>query len=155
MATRSQSSTEYLVILAAVVIIALAVVGVLTGFPALTRGISAKEALAYWQSADISVEKPYLSSSSTAGTSKVTLRNNQNFVVTVNDIRFGASSVEDSGLPASLNPGESKTIGLAAQVPCTSSGGTYSVIVSINYMDTSNSANYTFTGTRPLTGTCQ
>jgi hypothetical protein len=153
---KSQASVEYLVILAAVVIISLAVVGVLTGFPSLSRGISSKETIAYWQSAEIGIEAPYMSSSASAGTSNMLLRNNRNFNVVVNTITFGGTSVHSSGLPATLSPGESKSVHLIAQNPCSSSGGTYAVNVAIGYSDATTAANnYTFTGQRPLIGTCQ
>ncbi|MFH0961971.1 MAG: hypothetical protein V1820_04775 [archaeon] len=152
---RSQASVEYLVILAAVVIISLAVVGVLTGFPALTRGISTKESLAYWQSADIGIEKPYMSVSATDGTSTVVLRNNHNFNIVVTDITFGGSAVEYSGLPATLTPGQTKTVAFVARNPCTTLGNTYSINVAVVYQDASTGSAYTFSGTRPLIGTCQ
>ncbi len=53
----AQGSVEYLVVLAVVVIVALSLVGVLSGFPTLAQGVSEKESLAYWQGADVGLER--------------------------------------------------------------------------------------------------
>lgn len=151
---RAQASVEYLVILAAVVIISLAVVGVLTGFPALTRGIFPKSSLAYWQSADIGIEKPYMSSSATAGTSKIVVRNNRNFPVTVSTLTFGGTNVVYGGLPVTLSPGEMSVVSLIAQNPCSSSGRTFSVSATIGYSDASSGSSYTLIGAQPIIDMC-
>ena len=49
---RGQAATEYLIILAVVVIIALIVVGVLGAFPALSSGITKQQSEAYWINAE-------------------------------------------------------------------------------------------------------
>jgi len=161
MAKSGQSSTEYLVILAVVVIIALAVVGVLGGFPTLTKGVSTKDSLAYWQSGDIGVERPYLSTSTN---STIVLRNNQNFGITITAVAFNgatAHNATNSNLPATLSPGQTVTVLVTANTtnPCnggTAGSSTFSPSVRINYYDTSSSANtYQFTGAKPLVGTCQ
>jgi hypothetical protein len=164
----AQSSTEYLVILAVVVIIALAVVGVLGGFPTLTKGISTKDSLSYWQSADIGVEKPYLAKNTTlASLSSLVLRNNQNFGVTVTGISFGGDAAQNatvSGLPATLSPGQTQIVVMTTNDtnPCsslnavTSGVSSYSETVAITYSDAAAENNkYQFTGAKPLVGTCQ
>jgi hypothetical protein len=164
---KGQSSTEYLVILAVVVIIALAVVGVLGGFPTLTKGVSTKDSLAYWQSADIGIERPYLGvNTSATSRSSLVLRNNQNFGVTVTGILFGGATAQNltsSGLPATLSPGQTITVVITTNAtnPCSSlnsasSGSTFSPTVQISYQDASTVSNtYSFTGAKPLVGTCQ
>ncbi len=156
-AEKAQSAVEYLMILAAVLIIALAVIGVVTSFPSISSGISRREALSYWESADIGITKPFMSASSTGGTSSVTIRNNQNFPVLVNSLYFGSTNVHYSGLPMSFSPGATRLVTLVAQVPCTSAGQTYFVSdVRIGYADATLPSNvYNFTGARPLIGTCQ
>ncbi|MFH0961966.1 MAG: hypothetical protein V1820_04750 [archaeon] len=161
MEKRAQSSTEYLVILAVVVIIALAVVGVLGGFPTLTKGVSTKDSLAYWQSGEVGVEKPYLSTSTN---STLVLRNNQNFGITITGVFFNnapAQNGTNSNLPATLSPGQTVTVLMTANStnPCigtTAGSATFSPIVKLTYYDTSANANtYQFTGAKPLVGTCQ
>ncbi len=155
---RAQSSTEYLVILAVVVIIALAVVGVLGGFPTLTKGVSTKDSLAYWQSGDIGVERPYLS---VAQTSSIVLRNNQNFGVTVTNVTFNTALAYNGSSSFTLSPGQTATVTITngPTNPCngqTAGSSTYSPTVKITYYDTSNTVNtYQFTGAKPLVGTCQ
>ncbi len=50
MNSKAQGTTEYLIILAVIIVIALVVVGVLGWFPGLSTGISMKQSNAYWQS---------------------------------------------------------------------------------------------------------
>ncbi len=158
---KGQASTEYLIILAVVVIVALAVVGVLGGFPTLTKGVSTKDSLAYWQSGDIGIEKPYLS---TSADSTIVLRNNQNFGITITSVAFNgapANNGTNSNLPATLSPGQTVTVLITANAtnPCTggvAGSSTFSPTVRINYYDTSSLSNqYQFTGAKPLVGTCQ
>jgi hypothetical protein len=157
MERKAQASVEYLMILAAVIIISLAVIGVITAFPSISSGISRRETLSYWQSADIGIEQPFISASSSAGTSKITLRNNQNFPIIVSSLYFGGLSVEYSGLPITLSPGGTRLVSLVAQVPCTSGGQLYVISdIRIGFADAANQGNlFNFTGIRPLIGTCQ
>ena len=47
---KGQGTTEYLIILAVVIVIALVVVGVMGWFPGLSTGISAQQSKTFWQS---------------------------------------------------------------------------------------------------------
>jgi hypothetical protein len=156
---KGQSSTEYLVILAVVVIIALAVVGVLGGFPTLTKGVSTKDSLAYWQSADIGVEKPYLK---VAGASSFVIRNNQNFGIAFTNLTLTSSNgVVYNDTLVTLSPGQTATLSVnsTSAHPCSGASAgvsTFSPSVVISYKDASATSNtYSFSGAKPLVGTCQ
>lgn len=45
---RAQSTVEYLVVVAIVVVIALFAAGVMGGFPVLSSGVSERESASYW-----------------------------------------------------------------------------------------------------------
>jgi len=51
MDVKGQGTTEYLIILAVIIVIALVVVGVMGWFPGLGTGITEQQSRAYWQSA--------------------------------------------------------------------------------------------------------
>lgn len=159
MKTRAQAAVEYLIILAVVIIIALVVVGVLGGFPALTRGISERDSAAYWSGAEVAITRY---SSTTTGGTNIVVRNNKNF-----NLRLSFLNLSDTAGTATANmslspfnttaaagvlaPGESATI--AHPKNCTA--GPYSFNVVIGYTDPQFGTSYTFTGQKPLVGTCQ
>ncbi len=150
MKLRAQAAVEYLMILAVVIIIALVVVGVLGGFPSLTSGISEKESLAYWTTTDVGIVRTYVSGTDV----KMVLRNNKNFAVTVTGVDVGTGIV--ATLTETLQPGEATdqitvftlTTGCAA-------AASYSYNAVITYTDATYLTAYTFTGAKPLIGTCQ
>jgi len=147
---RGQAAIEYLIILAVVVIIALIVIGVIGGFPGMTRGVSERDSAAYWAGADIGITRYYLSNGTT--TSQLVLRNNRLFQVNVSTITFDGSSVFATATP--LAPGSSTSVNLTAAA-CATSGQTSTHNVVITYKDATYGVTYTFTGEKPLVGTCQ
>jgi len=176
---RAQAAVEYLIILAVVIIIALVVVGVLGGFPSLTRGVNEKESALYWQGAEIAIQRFFIVYD--ANKSTFTLRNNKNFDVRLNLNTYANTSslqITDntgaytfmnmtcrtpSDCPASattvvMSPGDSKTF--YVNHPdwqtkfCLNRGDTFSRRVTFNYQDVEGNG-YTFVGTIPLVTTCQ
>jgi hypothetical protein len=147
---RGQAAIEYLIILAVVVIIALIVIGVIGGFPGMTRGISERDSAAYWASADIGITRYYLSNGTTA--SQLVLRNNRLFAVNVSTITFDGSSVFATA--TQLSPGSSTSVNLTA-AGCVTVGQSVTHSVVITYKDATYGVTYTFTGEKSLVGTCQ
>lgn len=153
---KGQASTEYLIILAVVVIVALAVVGVLGGFPTVSKGISEKDSAAYWQSADIGIVRYF---SNSTGTYAI-IRNNKNFAVTITSATAEYSGFD--GASTSLSPGESTTtfkmISNATGANCATAGqGSFQVGVAdlgFGYSDPAYGTVYNFTGLKPLIGAC-
>jgi hypothetical protein len=146
MKLRAQAAVEYLMILAVVIIIALVVVGVLGGFPTLSAGINEKESLAYWTSSDIGIVRGVISGTD----SKMVLRNNKNFPITLGVVTVGGTA--GTSLGTTLQPGETTNLVTVSAKVCSS--GTYSNTVSIGYTDATYGTAYTFTGAKPLVGTC-
>jgi hypothetical protein len=161
MEKKGQASTEYLIILAVVVIVALAVVGVLGGFPTVSKGISEKDAATYWQSADIAIVRYYANQTGTYAI----LRNNKNFAVKLQNQSSSTWSDLRRGLISpTLSPGES-TVNFVMLLNNSSSGaycaspgaGTFTVGVSdlaFNYTDPTYGTIYIFSGIKPLVGSC-
>lgn len=148
---RGQAAIEYLIILAVVVIIALIVIGVIGGFPGMTRGVSERDSAAYWSSADVGVTRYFLSA--TAANSMLVIRNNKLFAINVTSISLGGNSVFVTVTP--LAPGSSTNISINTTNASCTAGNSYSWITVINYKDAVYGQAYTLTGEKPLVGTCQ
>ena len=149
---KGQAAIEYLIILAVVVIIALIVIGVIGGFPGMTRGVSERDSAAYWAGADIGITRYYLTNGDPGTDSQLVLRNNRLFSVNVTAITFDGSSVFATATP--LSPGSSTAVNLTTAA-CATAGQTVTKNVVITYKDATYGVTYTFTGEKPLVGTCQ
>jgi hypothetical protein len=143
---KAQTATEYLIILAVVIIIALIVVGVMGGIPGMGGGAKQKTSAAYWSTAKIA-----LTSYSVSGTAAtLNIRNNNPGSITITGISLGAGSAF-SLTATTLTAGQTQQF--AGTVPACS--GSFSYPVSITYTDVDTSANYTFTGDgQNLDGAC-
>ncbi|MFH0972026.1 MAG: hypothetical protein V1835_05685 [Candidatus Micrarchaeota archaeon] len=149
MRLRAQAAVEYLMILAVVIIIALVVVGVLGGFPTLTAGISEKESAAYWTSTDIGIARYVI-----AGDTKMVLRNNKNFAIQLKRVTVGGTATA-ADIDTTLQPGQTTDLVTVSAKSCVASSGTYTHNIIITYTDATYTTPYTFTGAKPLVGTCQ
>jgi hypothetical protein len=147
---RGQAAIEYLIILAVVVIIALIVIGVIGGFPGMTRGISERDSASYWASADIGITRYFVSGGTPAG-SMLVIRNNRLFSVNVTKITMAGAQVYNTSIP--LAPGSSSNITITS--PSCTATQSYSWATVITYEDAVYSTTYTFNGEKPLVGTCQ
>jgi len=154
---RAQAATEYLIILAVVVIIALIVIGVMGGFPGMTRGISERDSAAYWTGADVGITRYSIVASGSAASSTLVFRNNKNFQVTVKNMSIDGTNV--TGFTnMTISPGSTASLNItAANLNCGSAtvGNGYSKNVIIYYVDPQYGNSYTFSGEKPLVGTCQ
>ncbi len=141
-----QLSTEYLVILGVVVVIALIVITVLGGFIDIGAGAGTQATKAYWQSADIGILSWNLVET---GNSAIVVRNNQEYNIKVNKIGVGTDTItDDFTLPA----GKTKTV--TAALTCTK-GDAYAYQVYFEYDDVKHGiTGLNFTGTKNLEGTC-
>ena len=83
--SKSQTATEYLIILAIVLVIALIVVGVLGGIPSIGGGMSKTATNMYLLTADIGIEKWAIDATGTT----VIIRNNLDKPVEINTITLG------------------------------------------------------------------
>ena len=146
---RGQAATEYLIILAVVVIIALIVVGVLGAFPALSSGVTKQQSEAYWLNAEVGMLSNYLLTSTTAD---LTIKNNKGFSIRVTGITFDGQGL--MGSPIILSPGSQTDVNVTGLPGCTT-GQEFGHTVAIAYEDSRSGRAFTFTGTTQLIGICQ
>ena len=147
---KGQGTTEYLIILAVVIVIALVVAGVLGFFPGFAAGISEQESKAYWQStsplalSDWKVE-------STAANARFTLRNNTIDKLQVTEITVNGAAI--GAVDQNIAAGASATISGATGISCTS-GSSYQYEVSVAYDVVGGISGKTLRGLKPIIGTC-
>jgi hypothetical protein len=147
---RGQSAIEYLVILAAVIIIALIVVAVIGGFPGMTRGVSERDSASYWSDADVGIIWYFISA--TPGNSMLVIRDNRVVPINVTNITFdGVLVFSNSTL---LAPASSTNINLT-NVPTCRPGLAYTLTTTITYKDATYGSISVLSGEKPLVGTCQ
>ncbi len=147
---RGQAATEYLIILAVVVIIALIVVGVLGGFQGLSGGITRQQSEAYWSSiADVGVLPNYKISPAVA---ELTVKNNRPFPIKVSNVLIDGSGVI-SPAGVTIPPGLTTNVNVSGH-SCII-GEQYSYNVQVTYVDPSTGRSFTFRGQNPLVGTCE
>lgn len=142
---KSQTATEYLIILAVVIIIALIVIGVLGGIPGVGSGIRSNADRTFWRTSQIAIDSLALSPD---GSGSVILRNNlpHNIQITNlslqsgTDYSFNATprtlAVSGTGTFRFYNDTNGNITGVA--------GDPFNVIVKITYQDTQTNAQYTF-----------
>jgi hypothetical protein len=139
MARKAQGATEYLIILAVVIIIALIVVGAMGGIPGIGTGAKQRGASSYWQTSDMAL--PTYGISAASGTA-ANIRNNMRSTVTGITISINGTTVNCA--QTSLAAGQETNCSTAV-LKCPSAGSSYSYPVSIGYTDESGKS-YTFTG---------
>jgi len=148
---RGQGTTEYLIILAVIIVIALVVVGVMGWFPGLGTGITEQQSRAYWQSASpVAIKDWKLTSTATEATFSVQNMTTDKITITEITLEGTAIGVQDSNISAGDTNG---AVTGATGIAC-SSGGTYQYDVTISYNVVGGIAGKTQTGQKPIVGTC-
>jgi type II secretory pathway pseudopilin PulG len=144
---RAQGATEYLIILAVVIVIALIVIGVLGGIPGIGDTSGQQAAESYWATTDIAIDDYYLG----AGADRLilTAKNNQEDTVKIISIKTGSVTNDSVKI---LSPGGSAEFSFAQT--CANQGDAFDYETIVTYQDTVTLANYTFTGTVNLVGEC-
>jgi len=144
---KAQASTEYLVILAVVIIIALVVVAVLGGFIDIGRGADVQASKAYWRISDIGL----VDWDQSATTFTAVVRNNQDYKIKISALSPDGGATNSSGTGV-IQPGGTKT--LTAIISC-SAGDTYSYPITVFYNDSQHGIySKVFTGAKDVVGTC-
>lgn len=149
---KAQTATEYLIILAVVIIIALIVVGALGGIPGIGRGSSSRAGAAYWSTADVAIT----SFSINEGDAVIlNVRNNMRNAITVNNITLATDKM--TTINQVLAPGQTKAFSgtMTGANVCAAAGDSYSHDVTIVYLDRAANATYAFNGdSTKLDGVC-
>lgn len=145
---KGQGTTEYIIILAVIIVIALIVVGVMGWMPGLSTGITEQQSRAYWQStAPVAVTDWSIG---TAGDANFTLRNMSSDKITLREMSFDGTGVAVSG---SLPAGGSITV--SGSHNCSTVGDAYQYDVNILYDVSGGLSSKKVIGLKPLVGICQ
>ncbi|MFT4304613.1 MAG: hypothetical protein ACMXX8_00845 [Candidatus Woesearchaeota archaeon] len=162
---KSQTATEYMVVLAVVIIISLIVAAILGQFPGLGGSARLRGSSAFWHSSDIGVTHFSITYDGTQDDVVITIRNNHNYFIRVTDLFLKQS---DDFTPAQdgdeghiqglfvLAPGDIATItkeGLGNF--CSRPNEPYSLKLLVKYKDDVTGETYTFSsGANYLEGRC-
>lgn len=156
---KSQTATEYIIILAMVIIISLIVVSTLGGLPSFGESNRARVSAAFWQNADIAIVS-YAMSANNEHTLIVQnrLRNHIQIIdLNLSSTGYGEADFRFNSDPITLGPGSRREIKVDASDfnICPSSGAPFTSNVRIKYQVTEIGASYIFTGQgNLLEGTC-
>jgi len=148
MNSKGQGATEYLIILAVIIVIALVVVGVMGWFPGLSGGITEQQSKAYWQSTSpLALSDWHI----TASNGTFVVQNNSADKIQLTDITVDGTAL---GLAdANISAGASTTTAADVDVTCTTEQ-TYNYEVKISYDVVGGITGKTLTGDKPIVGTC-
>jgi len=145
---KGQGTTEYLIILAVIIVIALVVVGVMGWVPGLSGGITEQQSRAYWQSTSpFSIVEHKFSGT----TADLEIQN-----ISANKLTLTEMKIEGTnGLTAdvSFNAGERKLVQLTGLAACGSTGTGFDYTVSFVY-NSNKVTGLTQIGDKGLIGKC-
>ncbi len=149
---KGQLSTEYLVILAVVVIVALIVVTVLGGFIDIGAGAGIQASKSYWRGAEMGILNWKVVES---GVSYFTIRNNQDYTIVISSMTVGNPGVvvtEAANLV--LLVGKTETVKRDLGSACVADQP-YALEVAFVFDDRDNAiTGIEFTGTKKIEGIC-
>ncbi|MEM4755942.1 MAG: hypothetical protein QW594_02305 [Candidatus Woesearchaeota archaeon] len=162
--SKAQTATEYMIILAVVIIIALIVVGVMGGIPGIGKSTGSRTSSAAWKTADVGIDD--YSFAATGG--RILVKNNFAFPIRITDINIstvptGSPTITFYAPDFTLEAGESKLISnlslSGSNNPCgltgVAPGDSYSINIRFKYTNLKTNAVSIFpTGTMRLEGQC-
>ena len=167
---KAQTATEYMIILAIVIIIALIVVGVLGQIPGIGVNAKSKSSAAYWQTSPIALTSWSLD---VGGDLVLNIKNNMAESITITSVYISSNGNTNTNLSVratdiTLGIGSSYELtksfvgaALTNVSPCNASGTVSSIgdswtaKIEINYTSDETGASYSFDGDgNMISGTC-
>ena len=147
---KSQTATEYLIILAVVIIIALIVVGVMGGIPGIGYSADVRTSAVYWRTADLAINSYSIDTDQLT----ITVRNNIASTIDMYAITYTSKTGTLKTEPTyQFTPGQTRQI--KADLTGLDLCETDKFYLSISFDYTSNNENHTFNGEgRSLVGMC-
>ena len=145
---RGQGSTEYLVLLAVALIIALVVIGLLGWFPGLAGGARETQSKTYWKGANPFSITDYKINGTAVS---LAMRNTADSKLTLRDVELDGSSMNSTNV--SFRGGEDKLVTGTLGTTCGSAGTAFEYNVTIVY-DSASIPGMRFIGEKPLVGKC-
>ena len=147
---RGQVSTEYLVILAVVLVIALVVVYLVSQSTSLGGSTIETQSQAYWRET-----QPLAVTGFSAATTNLDLELLNQYHETLTLTRISGSGLTDYTTSTSFAPGQVKTITVTLNTTCGSVGTRYSYgNITFTYTAGDTVISKTFVGQKSLAGTC-
>ncbi|MFT4326401.1 MAG: hypothetical protein ACMXYK_02780 [Candidatus Woesearchaeota archaeon] len=157
---KAQTATEYLIILAVVIVIALVVASLLGGFPGIGAGIGSNANTAYWTTTDLTIGTAVLPAGDESNLTLV-IGNNMagdiriDNITTTFTVGANVATASNSVQSGTIRPGSTHNVVLINATgnqswSAVSSGTTYSFDLEIQYTDLRTGAQYTFQGERRL-----
>lgn len=150
---KAQTATEYLIILAVVVVISLIVIGVLGGIPSIGGGAKQTSLDSYWRTADIGVVYLAVGAATTSisadGSGSISLRNNKVDTITITNVSLTDSTtgnVSSNTTTMVLSAGQQGSLTYSDLTNSGTTGASYSYTLMVQYTDSSTGAVYSFTG---------
>jgi len=152
--SRGQTSVEYLVLLAIVIVLAAVGVGVLSGYIKLgSASTYTQKGAVYWKSADIGIADYQVYQTSSSRNSTIVFQNNREYIINLDWLSTDGGATP-YGIGKTMLPGA--TIHWEGQLPfnCTR-GSTYSYAITVQYDNIEHGLlDKRFTGLEKLTGAC-
>ncbi|MDP2666433.1 MAG: hypothetical protein Q8P05_02955 [Candidatus Diapherotrites archaeon] len=147
---RGQGTTEYLIILAIVIVIALVVVSVLGGIPSIGTSVNENTSRSYWGSVSPLAVTEWISAP-TAGGSLV-MKNLTSQTITLTQVHWGGTTINVTDVV--FGPGGTQTVQNDAFDCGTTSGQQYNLTLGYEY-DSPNLTGVDVNGSQSIVGTCQ
>jgi len=145
---KGQGTAEYLIIFAVIIVVALVVAGVMGWFPGTSSTISESQSKAYWASSTPLAITDWKITSTNA---QFSLQNNSTEKLTFDSITLDGTDLNLTD--ASVAAGANHNTSVSTAVTCTS-GSPYQYDVTITYSVEGGLSGQTFTGAKPVVGTC-
>jgi len=147
---KGQGVTEYLVILAVVLVVALVLVGLLDWFPGIAGASREQQSATYWQGASpFSITAMKLSGT----TATLTLVNRLSTKLNLTDVSFANSSLANV-TTTQFNGGQEQTLSGTLGATCGAAGTPFEYATIVFTYDQSGINSIKQTGDKPLIGKC-
>ena len=145
---KAQGTTEYLIILAVIIVISLVVVGVMGWVPGLSGGLTEQQSKAYWRSTS-----PFaiIEHNFTGTTADLEIQNISANKLTLTQVNV--EGVDGIAADVSFNAGESKAVSLTGLTACGAVGDGFDYTIIFTY-DSSKLTGLSQQGDKSLIGKC-
>ncbi len=146
----AQASTEYLIIIAVVLVLALVILGLVGGFPSFSYNAQAGDSARYWSSSASPLA--IIDFKQTASALSLRVENRAPVAVSLTNMTLtAAGSYPLSGLPISLPPGGAATLSVTTESCSGHQGISYGVNITYS---TDQVSGLTQSGAKPLYVSC-
>ena len=149
---KGQGATEYLVLLAVVLIIALVVISILSFFPGIAGDARITQSDSFWRGEARPIAITESMQQASSSTIQLVVANQEGSARTLTAMKMDGNGTL-AGAPIALSGGESKAVNVTGIAVCGVSGAYYEYTVVITY-DSEQMSGAKQTGTKTLIGKC-